>query len=94
MEIDISDIGRPAALAALYNASRPQGLGLLHYTPDRLTEEEAAAVLAGSAYVDYLRGRVIKVSFASDTIRTHLYDRDNGPGAGATAIDAARKERS
>ena len=28
-------------LAKLYNASKPQGLGLLHYTPEEMTVAEA-----------------------------------------------------
>lgn len=69
---------RPTAvLAALYNASQPLGIGMLHFDRKRMTEDEAAAELKfdddhakmfphvketrGATYFDYLKGRVMKV---------------------------------
>ena len=92
MDIDISDLTPAAALAALYNASRPLGLGRLHFNPAPMDEAEAAEVLSVDPYVDYLKGCVIKTKFAPDAkqIESRLYDRDNGDGAAQRAIDAWR----
>ena len=87
-----------AALAALYNASHPQGLGFLHATPDLMMESEAAEILVEIAqnshqlercYADYDKGRIIKTDFSGGETSLRLFDRDNGPGAGYAALKAA-----
>lgn len=91
--VSIVGLDRAEVLAALYNASRPQGLGFLHYTPTPMTRDEAASLLpsGGSNYFDYLNGRVMKISLQSDVeVETRLYDRDNGEGAGERVIAALR----
>jgi len=80
---------KPAALAALYNASRHLGLGWLHATPQDLTVDEATAMLQEQKYFDYLRGRVMKLDFKRDPLDLRLYDRDNGNGAAEMALRAA-----
>lgn len=77
----ITDENRASFLVALYGAAKPQGLGHLHYVPGPLPIEEARVVLERSKYVDYLKGRVIKVDFGVPYPRWDLYDRDNGSGA-------------
>ena len=77
-----------AALAALYNNSQPLGMGILHYTPEVMTEEEAAQLLEKYKYFDYLKGRVMKVRIGDD-IDPRLYDRDNGEGAAEAALRSA-----
>lgn len=87
--IDISKLDKAAVLAALYNASKPQGIGFLHFTPEVMTQDEAATLLAEGGerpYFDYLKGRVMKVEIFGDTLHPGLYDRDNGPGAAAAAL--------
>lgn len=76
------------ALAVLFNASGPQGLGKLQYMPGHtMTPDEAAKVLEKGSYVDYLEGRVIKVDFGNRfELDTTLYDRDNGDDAAAIAL--------
>lgn len=86
MEINISGINKAAILAALYNNSRPQGLGFLHFKPDEMTIEQAERLLEQQTYFDYLLGRVMKVDLSGDILRTWLYDRDNGQGAAEAAI--------
>ncbi len=39
--IDISGLDKADVLAALYNASQPQGLGILHYDPTPMTPADA-----------------------------------------------------
>ncbi len=95
--IDISKLDKAAVLAALYNASRPQGLGFLHATPQDMTTAEAATHLETQDYFDYLNGRVMKIDLSPTSfekgLAPFLYDRDLGQGATQRAlqplIDAA-----
>lgn len=90
--IDISGLDKGAVLAALYNASHPQGMGFLHYTPEDMTPEEGAELVAEHRYFDYLRGRVMKIDLSKDSLDPRLYDRDNGAGAAAAVIEKLRKD--
>lgn len=94
--MDISGLSKPAVLAALFNASRQQGMGFLHTEgASRMTEEDAAAVIAEQGmYFDYLRGRVMKIGIDGDNIETRLYDRDNGQGAAERAIEPLRAKQA
>lgn len=91
--IDVSKIPPARVLAALYNASRPQGFGFMHFTPEDMTEARAEKLIGnqGPAYFDYIDGRVMKVEIGGATIDPRLYDRDNGPGAAARAIATITK---
>lgn len=104
--IDISGLSKAAVLAALYNASKQQGMGFVHTRGQRdMTEEEAAAELGlgddhvrefggsfrAQTYFDYLHGRVLKVDLSGDQLNPRLYDRDNGEGAAARVIARLRQ---
>ena len=85
--MDISYLDKAKVLAALYNHARPQGMGLLHFDPQRMTAEQAREILkTGQTYFDYVKGRVMKINLSGDLLDTGLYDRDNGPGAAENAI--------
>lgn len=86
--IDISKKDKAAVLAALYNNSRPQGLGMLHYDPKDMTREEAAELLEQDGRFDYLKGRVLKIDLRGDTFNPFLYDRDLGEGAAQRVVDS------
>ena len=89
--IDIKGLSKAKVLAALYNSSKPLGMGFLQYIPDDMTESEAAKLLTEGTYFDYLKGRVMKVDLSSDEkFEEYLYDRDNGVGAAQRAIDGIR----
>ena len=76
-------------LARLYNNSRVQGFGAVHATPEKMTTAEAQKILDdGYTDFDYLKGRVMKVDLSGDDLDTYLYDRDNGSGAAAAALEA------
>lgn len=92
MIIDIRGLDKADLFARLYNAARPVGMGFLHYDPAKMTSEEAKRVLAFSPYIDYYKGRPIKMSFASDEVDTALYDRDQGDGLGESIIEELRAE--
>lgn len=87
--IKINKEDKPTILAALYNNSRPLGMGILHFTPEEMTKEEAAELLKSQTYFDYLKGRVMKVGLDGDEFDQRLYDRDNGEGSAARAIESA-----
>lgn len=85
--IEIKGLDKAAVLAALYNASRAQGMGVIHYDPNPMTIEEARDLLStGQTYFDYYKGRVLKVDLSGDTLDAWLYDRDLGQGAAEIAI--------
>ena len=89
--ISIADLNKAAVLAALFNGSRPQGLGFLAYSGDGMTTEQAQAILdEGQTYFDYLQGRVMKVDLSGDSFSPWGYDRDNGQNAAKTIIDELR----
>lgn len=100
--LDITGLDEAEVLAALYNRARPQGLGFLHFTPEPMNRDEAAAILREQRRVDYLKGRVMKVDFFDASRPTSernqpnqiqydwLYDHDNGDGAAAEVIAKLR----
>ncbi len=89
-EVSIAGMSKAVVLAALYNASRPQGLGFTAYDPTPMSEETAQAFLDEGAFrFDYLYGRVLKVDLSGDTFDPWGYDRDNGEGKAATVVRAA-----
>ena len=87
--VKLKEADKPKALAALYNHSRPLGLGWLHNTPDAMTESEAAELLNQEHYFDYLEGRIMKLDFDSGEMFVGLYDRDNGQGAAEAVLKQA-----
>ena len=88
--IDISKLDKAKVLAALFNASKQQGLGFLDSSgASQMTLEDARRYTSSEGrlcYV-YLRGRVMKVDLSKDKLDTWLYDRDNGAGAAAKALE-------
>ncbi len=90
--VSTKGLSKAAVLAALYNASRPVGMGFFQFDPAPMTEEEAVELLENmkpSTYFDYLKGRVMKVDLKNDDgFEEWLYDRDTGAGAAQRAIDA------
>ena len=86
--ISLEGLNKAEVLAALYNASKPLGMGFLHYNPTPMTTEEAEVLLESRTYFDYLNGRVMKIDLSDDELDPWLYDRDNGQGAALRAIEA------
>lgn len=85
--IDLTNMNKADVLAKLYNASRPQGLGFIHFDASEMSTDEAQELLdSGQTYFDYLKGRVMKVDLSGDKLNPFLYDRDNGQGAAAAAL--------
>jgi hypothetical protein len=90
--INIKGLSKASVLAALHNAATPAGMGWLHAKQRDMTEEEAAAYLTRSCYVDYCAGRPIKVNLEGDEFDPWLYDRDAGTGTAELAIARLRAE--
>lgn len=88
--INLKGLNKAEVLAALYNASKPLGMGILHFDPAPMRAEEAESLLKGQTYFDYLKGRVMKVDLSGDELDPWLYDRDNGQGAAQRVIDSMR----
>lgn len=67
--IDVSALDLRKMVAAAFDKSQPQGLGLLHHKPGGLSDEELDQTIAGGQiaagdremlYLDYVRGRSMK----------------------------------
>jgi len=88
--INIDGLDKAEVLVGLYNASQPLGMGILHFTSEDMTAEEASDLLKEQTYFDYLKGRVMKVDLKGSDIRVSMYDRDNGEGAFEEVIQKLR----
>jgi len=86
MKINLEGVDKAEVLASLYNRSKPLGMGFFHAVDGNMDAAEARDLLSKETYFDYLKGRVMKVSFRKDVLDTRLYDRDNGNGAAYKAI--------
>lgn len=94
--IKIAGVNKAFVLAALYNASRVQGMGVIQAAfrdskglPYIMPVKEAEELLKEHTYFDYLYGRVMKVDLSSDEeFDERLYDRDNGPEAARDALES------
>lgn len=90
-EVLLKGLDKAAVLAALYNASKPQGMGFLEYDPKPMTVKEAREILADHTYFDYLKGRVMEIDLSGDSLYIGGYDRDNGQGAAEVVITHLRE---
>lgn len=88
MGIKISHLSKAKLLAALYNRSKPLGMGKLQYDPAPMTEQEAQELLDRSTgkYFDYLKGRVMKIDLSGEELDPWLYNRDLGSNAAENVI--------
>ena len=89
--VDIKGLNKADVLAALYNNSKPQGLGFLQFDPKPMNVDEAEILLKKTTVFDYLKGRVMKVNLSfDDGFEEWLYDRDNGYGSAQRVINDLR----
>ena len=81
--VDIKGLDKAAVMAALFNASAPQGYGFLQADIGR--DDVRAFEL------DYVLGRPLKVRLAGDEFDPSRYDEVNGgPGSAQKVIDRLR----
>ncbi|NCU33445.1 MAG: hypothetical protein EOM23_11085 [Candidatus Moranbacteria bacterium] len=78
VQIDLKGMDKAMVLAALYNASIPDGEGFFYYDPIPMTVEEAREALSTRTKFDYISGRSILVDLSGDTLNTESYDFCNG----------------
>lgn len=98
MKISIKGLDKAEVLQALYNNSRPLGLGFLNPKAlQDITIEECKEIIEKSIpndlYFDYLNGRVMKIDIADDILDSWLYDRDNGKGKAEQVINELRQSK-
>ena len=78
--IDVTGVDMVELVKKAYELSRPQGLGMMHFTPDPLTDEQAKDFIQdnGEIHLDYVNGRACKFNvFNRDgkaQIRDSWYD--------------------
>ena len=102
--VDISGLDKAAVLAALFNASAPQGSGFLQagFGPQVMSLEDAQQMIKKYPYTlgttdqeldyDYVDGRPLKVKLDGDEFDSWGFDRDNGgPGSAQKVIDRLRE---
>lgn len=73
--IDIIGLNKAAVLAALYNATKPLGLGILHDLKRDMTVDEAQKMIDGRSDLppklalsfDYVCGRPVKCDLGGDS---------------------------
>ena len=104
--VDITGLDKAAVLAALFNASAPQGFGFLQAGngPQVMSLEDAQAMIDSAPApefpgmtdereleYDYVLGRPIKVRLGGNEFNPWGFDRDNGgPGSAQQVIDRLR----
>lgn len=92
--ISLEGLDKAAVLAALYNASRPQGMGFLEYDPRPMDIEEARRIVENVTVFGYLKGRVMRIDLSESEFDHRLYDCDNGEGTAERVIALLRETGS
>lgn len=61
--IDVTNVDMVKFVQKVYDLSRPQGMGMLHFQPGGITEEEAKVFIDedGTVSMDYVKGRACKM---------------------------------
>jgi hypothetical protein len=75
--IDITDVDTIVFVQKVYEMSQPQGMGMLHFTPGPLPEEEAKRYIRADGHVsmDYVNGRACKMHTRIEDGRMVMSDR-------------------
>ena len=64
MKIDVTNIDKVELVKAVYELSRPQGMGMMHFDPAPLTTKDVQSMIRpdGTIRLDYVKGRACKVT--------------------------------
>lgn len=106
--INISGIDKAELLAALYNNSRPIGMGFLQARAGIMTREIALEIMqkgddhkrmfpdihasTSTLRFDYLYGRPLKCDLSGDEVETWGYNRDHGDNAFEKIVEGLRNK--
>lgn len=86
--IDITGVNLVKFVQEVYNLSKPQGMGFMHFTPEPLSDSDAARVIDESKNdtfielsLDYVNGRSCKMTIFKDGDKRFIRDAwyDHGP---------------
>lgn len=91
--IDVSGLNKAAVLAALWQEAKPPhptSIAAEIYTQP-MTIERAQAVLDSRLAVMTVDGRRVDVDLSGDAFDEFFYDRANGKGAAAKAVESVRQ---
>lgn len=104
--LDIRGLDKAELLAALVNAARPFGMGVLADDGQPFTVAEAQRWIAEGRqhddgtiapltrrtrlFFDYVKGRHLKVDLTGDDLNPTLYDERQGDGAAALVVGELR----
>lgn len=91
--LNITGVDKAEILRVLYNHSKPLGMGMLQYIPGDLSTEDSQILIKRQKSFDYLQGRVMKIDLSGDTLRTGLYNRDNGDNAAEKILKPLLEKR-
>ncbi len=81
--IDITGVNMIELVKKVYDLSRPQGLGFMHFNPEPMTDEQARDYINddGTVNMDYVSGRACKFHVRKEddqyVIGDSWYDHDN-----------------
>lgn len=92
--ISIKNLNKAEVLAALYNASKPLGMGFIHYNPTPMTVEQAEKLLQENTCFDYLQGRVMKIDLSNSELDVSSYNNDIGSGAAEKVIEELQNTKN
>ena len=92
-DVDISGLSKAQVLMALFNASAPQGMGMLQASrgPQVMDLQTAEQIIKDYLSFDYLYGRPLKLDLSGSSFDPWGFDRDNGgDGTAQKIIDQLR----
>ena len=75
--IDITDVNMVEFVKKVYELSRPQGMGLMHFQPGAMSDEDAQSLIHkdGTVSMDYVSGRACKMCVRKDDGRLFISDQ-------------------
>ena len=79
--IEITGVDLKQFVKDVYDLSQPQGLGILHFTPEPLSDEDAASILSNwdkdgrfALCMDYVHGRACKMDVFREDGKLMIHD--------------------
>lgn len=91
--INIKGLSKSQVLHALWHASKARRISFIGLLGESFTLEDAQKEVDDQPclYFDYVAGHIIKCDLSKDEFDERLFDKDNGDGAAAKAIENLRR---